>query len=94
MYRRSQTTIDVARAGAKKPDSTLSLLVGGLHGLVIGMQIAFLAIQGAIPASWIENLPVDRPALLTFVMTFGALVGALVAVAAVALNKRRANRHG
>jgi hypothetical protein len=92
MNRVSERTASATREDAGKSVSTLSIVAGGLQGLVIGLQIAVLAILGAIPADWFGPLPVGEPFFNSFLLTTGALIGAVVAVAAVTLGKQKGNR--
>jgi hypothetical protein len=92
MNRISEEAASATRPEAMKSTLMLTLLAGGLHGLVVGFQIAFLAIQGAIPASWLGPFTAGSPAYQTFAMISGALVGTIVAVVVIMIKEQRANR--
>jgi hypothetical protein len=84
----------VARPEAEK-DKTRnvpSIIAGALQGMVIGLQIALLAILGVIPASLYAALPGGDLFFQGFAMATGALAGATGAVAAITVRQERENR--
>jgi hypothetical protein len=92
MNRVSERTAGATSEDARNSLSILSIVAGGLQGLVIGVQIAILVILGAIPASWFGPLPVGEPLFNSFLLTTGALAGAVIAIATVAFSQRKASR--
>jgi hypothetical protein len=92
MNRVSERAAGATRKEARQSLSLLSIVAGGLQGMVIGLQIALLAILGAIPATWFGSLPVGEPWFNSFLLTAGALAGAVVTAVAVMVSERRAGR--
>jgi hypothetical protein len=84
----------VARPKAEKDrtGNVLLIMAGALQGVVIGLQVALLAILGVIPAGLYAALPGGDLFLQGFTMTIGALVGAIGAVAAIIVRQERQNR--
>jgi hypothetical protein len=70
----------------------LSVVAGGLQGMVIGLQIALLAILGAIPTGWFGSLPFGEPRFNTLALAVGALAGATIVVVAILVGERKAGR--